>query len=241
MQRIRLIVEYDGTKYSGWQYQNGQISIQQVLEEALFVLFKERIRVTAAGRTDAGVHARNQVVHFDIPDYDLYRLKRSLNGLIQKDIVVKKAEQAARDFHSRFSARARRYSYLIATQPTALRRSFSWPVFYPLNLTLLQQGAELITRYEDFRAFCKIRSEVKHHKCRIIDCRWTNDEDFLTLHITANRFLHGMVRAIVGTLIELGRGKISLTQLKQIIEARDRRLVPATAPAKGLTLEEVYY
>lgn len=241
MQRIKLVVEYDGSGYSGWQIQNGQSSVQGELERALSVLFKQNLRVTAAGRTDAGVHARNQVAHCDIPDFDIYKLKRALNGILNRDIAVKEISTADAGFHARFDATARRYRYSIATNVTALKRKYSWMVHYPLNFTLMQAGANLLPDYENFKAFCKVNSEVKHYRCTILCSRWLMKDDVFIYEIQANRFLHGMVRAITGTLIELGRGRISLSEMRAIIESGDRQRVPFSAPAKGLVLEEVTY
>ncbi len=241
MQRIKLVLEYDGSGFSGWQIQKGQISVQEELERALFVLFKQHIRVTAAGRTDTGVHARNQVVHCDIPDFDIYKLKRSLNGILCRAIAVKTITTASAGFHARFDATARRYRYTITTDVTALNRFYSWTVHYPLNFTLMQAGAKLVLEYEDFKAFCKVNSVVKHHRCNILSSRWLRTGDVFIYEIKANRFLHGMVRAITGTLIELGRGKITLSDMRRIIESGDRRKVPLSVPAKGLVLEEVSY
>ncbi len=241
MQRIKLVLEYDGSGYNGWQIQTGQKTIQQELEHALFVLFKQEIRVTAAGRTDTGVHARNQVVHCNISDADLFRLKQSLNGLLNRDIVVKEISITKPDFHARFDATARLYRYHIATEVTALNRDYAWTVRIPLNLTLLQVAAKIIPGYEDFKSFCKTKSEVNNHICTILTSRWIQQNGLLVYEIQANRFLHGMVRAIVGTLIEVGKGKVSLQDFKRMIEARDRRAVPATAPAHGLVLEKITY
>ncbi len=238
--RIKLIVEYDGTEYFGWQIQKGQTTVQEKLEQALNILFKKKIRVTAAGRTDTGVHARNQVVHFDVTAADPFRLKRSLNGLLPNDIVVKRVEETDDKFHARFSARARRYSYTIATNHTALDRKYAWTVFHPLNVVLLQRGAELVREFEDFQSFCKVKSEVRHYRCKIIESRWQAESERLIYHITADRFLHGMVRALVGALVELGRGKLTLGGLREIYERRDRTLVPLTAPVHGLVLESVF-
>ena len=239
--RIKLILEYDGSEYFGWQIQIGQITVQEKLEQALGIFFKQPIRVVAAGRTDTGVHARNQVVHFDAPDVNVYRLKRALNGLLPDDIVVKQASVVDENFHARFSARARSYSYTIATNYTAINRKFVWTLFYPLNLTLLQRGAERIAGFSDFQAFCKVKSEVRHYRCTVYESRWQAEAERLIFRITADRFLHGMVRALVGTLVELGRGKITLADLDQIYQKRDRTLVPLTAPASGLVLENVFY
>lgn len=240
-QRIKLVIEYDGGAYSGWQFQNGQVSVQEKIEQAFEVIFKKSIRVIAAGRTDAGVHARGQVVHTDIPEYDLFRLHGSLNGLLPPDIVIKEIEPCLSDFHARFDAKSRRYRYYLSKQPTAINRNLVWCIHFPVNLTLLQTGADEISKYQNFRAFCKIKSEVKHHRCDIQDSRWIIQDGLLVYEIAANRFLHGMVRAITGTLIDLGRGKISYSEFKNIIISEDRTRVLTTAPAKGLVLEHVVY
>ncbi len=241
MKRIKLVLEYDGTHYFGWQLQKGQHSVQQELEQALAILVKQPIRVIAAGRTDTGVHARNQVVHCDVPEVDLRKLVHGLNGIMQKDVVVKSARWVAADFHARFDATARRYHYFISTERSALNRNYAWIFTQPLNKTLMQAGAEIITDYENFKSFCKVKSNVKHYKCTIFTSRFFMLNGLLVYEIKANRFLHGMVRAIVGSLLELGRGKISLNEFRAMIEAQDRRKVPATAPARGLVLEEITY
>ena len=242
MPRVKIVVEYDGTAYYGWQLQKGQRTVQGTIEEALKILFKKTIRVTGAGRTDSGVHARGQVAHFDIPDYSPLKLQRSLNGILPRDIVIKDLNFAAADFHARFDAVERVYRYYLSLSPVALLRRFTWEIRHPLNLTLLQMGAEIIKGTEDFQAFCKVKSEVKHYRCRIFRSFWQMGEDGrLVYEIAANRFLHGMVRAIVGALIALGSGKISLSDFHTIIAERDRRLIPLTAPARGLVLEDVRY
>ncbi len=241
MPRIKIIVEYEGTHYFGWQLQKGQRTIQGEIEKALFLIFKKQIRVTGSGRTDTGVHARGQVAHFDIPDYSPVKLQRSLNGILARDIVVKNIAVVPDDFHARFDAVERQYHYYIALNPTALYRKYVWQVRYALNKTLLQLGAELIKRNEDFQAFCKVNSEVKHYRCTIFKSRWFVQDERLVYQISANRFLHGMVRALVGTLIALGSGKITLREMEAIIQSKDRTRVPLTAPASGLILEKVIY
>ncbi len=241
MRRVKAVFEYDGTNYYGWQLQKGQRTIQGEIEQALKIIFKKRIPVTGSGRTDTGVHARNQVAHFDIPEFDLKILKRSLNGLLNDDIVVKSLEESDSQFHARFSATKRLYRYYISTQPTALNRYYAWTILLPLNLTLMQTGAERIKQVQDFRSFCKVKSEVKHHRCSIFGSHWFRKDDLLIYEIAADRFLHGMVRAIVGTLVALGSGKITLAEMERIIDSGDRRLVPQTAPARGLVLENVEY
>ncbi len=241
MPRVKALIEYDGTEYYGWQLQNGQRTIQGEIEQALKIVFKQNIRVTGSGRTDTGVHARGQVAHFDIPEFALTRLQRSLNGLLPEAIVIKKLEWCDAGFHARYDAHERRYRYYIARKPTALQRRYSWLVLFPLNLTLMQKGARFFTGVQDFRAFCKVKSEVKHHRCQVLTSRLLMENDLLIYEITANRFLHGMVRAIVGTLVALGNGKITLPELEAIAASGDRTRVPLTAPGKGLVLEEVTY
>ncbi|MHB2155714.1 tRNA pseudouridine(38-40) synthase TruA [Calditrichota bacterium GD2] len=241
MVRVKAVIEYDGSDYYGWQLQKGQRTIQGELEQALKVLFKKRIPVTGSGRTDTGVHARGQVAHFDIPEFDLQKLKRALNGLLKEDIVVKELNVSAPDFHARFDATQRWYRYYISPEPTALNRRYAWTILTPLNLTLMQVGAEMIKPVKDFRSFCKVKSEVKHHRCKILESRWLRWGDLLVYEIAADRFLHGMVRAIVGSLTAIGSGKITLKEFKEIIQSGDRRLVPQAAPARGLVLERVVY
>jgi len=241
MPRIKLQIEYDGTGYAGWQFQKGQLSIQEAIENALRIIFKTDIRITGAGRTDAGVHARNQVAHCDVPASDPEKLKRSLNGMLNRDVVVKDIKPCHDNFHARYDAVSRRYCYYIALRATALKRHQSWHISSPLNFSLLQAGAEIIRQIRNFQSFCKKESSEKHFLCEVFSSRWFFEKEMLVYEISANRFIHGMVRALVGTLIELGRGKLSMVDLQRITEAKDRCLVPYSAPAKGLVLEEIVY
>ncbi len=241
MVRVKAIIEYEGTNYFGWQLQKEQKTVQGEIERALQTIFKQRIPVTGSGRTDTGVHARGQVAHFDIPQTDVFRLKRSLNGLLAEDIVIKSLEVCAADFHARFSAKRRWYRYYISLEPTALNRKFVWPIFSKLNLTLMQRAAERIATIEDFQSFCKAKSAVNHYRCQIFYSRWLKQGPLLIYEIAADRFLHGMVRALVGSLVAIGSGQLTLAQFETIIAKKDRRLVPQAAPAKGLILEKVEY
>ncbi len=241
MQRIKLIIEYDGTNYLGWQSQKNKQTVQDAIEQALQIIFKRPIPITAAGRTDTGVHARNQVAHLDIPIYDLYKLKHSLNGLLKEDIVIKGIQNCVKGFHARFDATSRIYRYYVSQEPLAIYRRFVWPFYFPLNVSLMQAGAHLIGKTEDFKTFCKPKSDVKNYNCKIQQSKWFYKDNILVYEIAANRFLHGMVRAIVGSLISLGQGKISLHNFKKMIKSGDRTRIPLTAPAKGLILEKVIY
>lgn len=241
MHRIKLTIEYDGTEYFGWQLQKNQVSIQEEIERALSIIFKMDIHIVGAGRTDTGVHARNQIAHLDIPKFDLDKLKSSLNGILEPNIRIKEVSRCAIDFHSRFDAKIRYYRYAISLKPTAINRAFAWQIFFPIDLDLMQEGAKIIFNTKDFKTFCKTKSDVKNHLCEISESQWFYKNDLLIYEIAGNRFLHGMVRAIVGTLVDLGRGQIDLKHLKKIIEKRDRTLVLNTAPAHGLFLEKIIY
>lgn len=241
MHRIKLTIEYDGTAYCGWQFQKKQVSIQEEIERALSIIFKMDIRIVGAGRTDTGVHARNQIAHLDIPEYDLGKLKQSLNGILKPDIRIKNIQKCAADFHARFDAKKRYYRYQICQMPTVINRTFAWQIYFPINITLMQEGADLIAGTKDFKSFCKTKSDVKNHLCEIFKSHWFIKDDLLVYEIAANRFLHGMVRAIVGTLVDIGRGQIDLGLLKKIIKSKDRTQVLNTAPATGLFLEKIVY
>ena len=241
MHRIKLTIEYDGSNYYGWQFQNKQVTIQEEIERAVSIILKMDIRVTGAGRTDAGVHARNQVAHLDIPDFDLDKLKQSINGILKPDIRIKNIEKCTDDFHARFDAKIRYYRYQLSQNPTAINRAFAWQIFFPINITVMQEGAKIIAGIKDFKSFCKIKSNVKNHLCDISISRWLFKDDLLIYEIAANRFLHGMVRAIVGTLVDLGRGQIDLGCLKKVITSGDRTQVLTAAPAHGLFLEKIEY
>lgn len=247
MPRIRLIIEYDGKQYHGWQKQKNSKSIQGEIEKAFEVIYKKRIVLTGSGRTDSGVHARNQVAHCDIPDIDfdgntyLTKLTRSLNGLIDKDIVVKKIESAAPGFHSRFDAKSRVYRYFINRTPSSIDRNYAWYVPQALNLSLMQKAADNLMAVTDFRTFCKTGSSNKTTDCLIKRSAWLKKSDIWIYEIEANRFLYGMVRGIVGTLTALGSGKITYDNFIAIIENTAAKGVSFQAPAQGLFLDQVKY
>lgn len=239
---IRLLVEYDGTAYAGWQRQENGPSIQGEIESALARLLQEQVSVAGAGRTDAGVHARGQVASFKTSnELPPERIARGLTALLPEDIVIRGAEEAPPDFHARFSARGRRYSYLIATAPTALCRRSSWHVKQTLDAELLDRAAAAIIGEHDFQSFCRAEAEVQHYRCIVAAADWSREGDFLRFNIRANRFLHGMVRALVGTMVEIARGYRKGADLAGILGAHDRTAAGMAAPPNGLVLEEVYY
>ncbi len=240
--RYRMDIAYDGTGYAGWQIQRNAHTIQGEIEKALQIIFKKSIRVTGAGRTDAGVHATGQVAHFDCDD-DLQaaRLMRSLNGILLPTIRIKEIFETGSDFHARFSATAREYIYRIARRPTALYRHIVWQYSAPINLKAMQTAASLFTGERNFKSFCRTISEVENHTCDVEFLELNETADELQFRIKANRFLHGMVRAIIGTLMDVGRGKLTKEKIEDIFKSGDRRLAGMAAPARGLTLIKVYY
>ena len=241
MPRIKLTIEYDGTEYNGWQYQKNNKTIQGSIEQALKTIFKKEIKIVGAGRTDTGVHARNQVAHCDLPETNLLSLTRSLNGILDKNIRVKSAENVNENFNARFDAVKRTYRYYISKEPTAISRKYAWIYLYELNMCLMQYAANELLNLNQFTSFCKYHSSNKTFVCKLYSSKWFNRESFLVYEISADRFLYGMVRAIVGTLIKLGSGRISLKDFYEIINAQKIEAVPQLAPAYGLVLEKVYY
>ncbi len=242
MRTLKLVLEYDGTRYAGWQRQENALTIQAEVERALSTILREPITVHGAGRTDAGVHARGQVASFTTAsDRDPYALTGGLNGLLPNDIVVHSAEDVPESFHARFSATARRYSYTITTAPSALLRHCSWYLRYRLEPAVLDEAASALDGPHDFRSFCRAQADVNHHQCTIHEARWRREGALLVFDIRADRFLHGMVRALVGTMVDVARGYTTLAYFRSLFEMGDRSAAGAAAPPRGLVLEEVYY
>ena len=236
------MLEYDGTRYVGWQKQKNGPSIQGEIEKVLGEILQEPIYVIGAGRTDAGVHARGQTAHFlTASQLSAVDIKRGLNGLLPDDIIALDVTDADMDFHARYSARERQYSYHISQVPTALIRNHSWFVKYPLDKNLLEQTADKIIGQHDFRSFCKTGTEVENYLCTVTESRWDCGISCLKYTISANRFLRGMVRGVVGTMMDVARGYISLDDFVKIFESKNRCEAGASAPARGLVLEKVIY
>ena len=242
MRNIRFLLEYDGSDYAGWQIQDNGRSVQGELEKALAQLTQEAVRVVGAGRTDAGVHARGQVASFKTesllgPD----QLRSGANALLPEDVRVLGADAVAMDFHARYSAKQRRYCYTIARAPHPLQRRYSWHCTYALDVNLLRSCAERISGKHDFRSFCKNSGERESTACTVATSGWTDEGDVLIFEIAADRFLYGMVRALVGTIVDVARGHLSFEEFLRIIEARDRSAAGMSAPAQGLVLDSVLY
>jgi tRNA pseudouridine38-40 synthase len=243
MRNIKLTLEYDGTEFVGWQMQANGPSIQEELERALHQILGENVKTIVAGRTDAGVHARGQVVNFRTASaVDPDSLTRSLNGVLRPEIVVLSSEEVDTQFHARYSAKARLYRYILMTRPTALMRNHSWYVGgYTLDIELMGRCAEMVRGEHDFASFCKSDSDVDHRRCVVSRAEWRFLRPTLEFEIEANRFLYGMVRAMVGTMVEIGRGYRAFDDFEKILAARDRTKAGMAAPAKGLFLERVIY
>ena len=243
MRNIKLILEYDGTSYVGWQVQPNGSSIQGELEKALEQIVQQSVSTVAAGRTDAGVHAMGQVVSFKSTTFvQLPLLTKGLNAILPRDIVVISADDVPDDFHARYSARSRTYRYYLSLRPTAIEREYSWYVGgYHLDRKLLTDCAALILGEHDFESFCKTDAAVDHFRCTVESSGWTETPSNLVYEIRANRFLYGMVRALVGTMVEVARGHREFGTFSEILAARDRTKAGMAAPARGLFLEQITY
>ena len=240
--RYSLLIEYDGSEYSGWQIQKEERTIQSEIEKALEIILKTKTGIMGAGRTDAGVHAKGQVAHFDSKsNLNLKEIKRSLNGLLPVDIRIKDCKEEAEDFHARYSAKERKYSYYISNDPTAIFRLYCWQLNYNFDLIQMEKAANKIKGKHNFKSFCRNISEVSHHFCTINSISWIKKESIFKFEVTADRFLHGMVRALVGTFVDIGMGKITIDDFLRILEAKDRTKASQAAPAKGLFLEQIIY
>ena len=237
-----LIIEYDGTEFAGWQYQANARTVQEALETALRELLQEDVHITGSGRTDAGVHARGQVAHCDIGNMmDVRSITRGANALLPPDVVVRHVEQVDDQFHARYGAVWRWYRYTISQEPIAIGRTYAWHWGQHLNDELLHLCARQILGEHDFQAFSKVDTEVKHFRCTVGLAEWKRENATLTFDIKANRFLYGMVRALVGTMVEIARGHRTLEDFQRILASKDRSQAGMAAPAAGLRLERVIY
>lgn len=237
---IKGICEYDGTNYSGWQKQKNSNSVQEEIEKALTTILSKKISIVGSGRTDAGVHALNQVFHFKIEnEIDLNSTQKSLNGLLPSDISVKSLVFEKEGFHSRYSAKKRTYLYLVTNRKNVFYDRYSWTIFSQLDKSKLFTIQELFVGKKNFSSFCKAEEEVENKICKVTYSRWFSRGDFLLYFISADRFIHGMVRGIVGLSIEFARGKLNFEEANEIIETKRR--CPLWAPSKGLILYQVEY
>ena len=245
MRNFKIVLEYDGSAYRGWQRQKNGLSIQQVLEEAIKEITGRKVSVIGSGRTDAGVHALNQVASFrcatKLPVNSIYR---GVNSVLPKDIVLKEMEEADFDFHAQRDVKSKVYVYKICNQKLrpVLGRNYSWFVRFDLDLNKMRQAAEKLIGTHDFSCFCATGTDVEDRVRTINNVEIKNEtEGNIEIIVEARGFLKYMVRNIIGTLVEVGRGKRKPEEMKKIIASRDRKTAGATAPAHGLFLKEVKY
>ena len=242
--RYFIFISYKGTSYHGWQIQPNSVTVQKILDDALSTILNEKILTTGAGRTDSGVHATVFCAHFDSVSSDLVSKKNvvfRLNSFLPRDISVSRLSKVQSDAHARFSAISRTYRYNIIKTKNPFRDDSSWFINRKINTALMNEACGLLMNHTDFTSFSKLHSDVKTNICRISYAVWKEDDDSLVFTIKADRFLRNMVRAIVGTMIEIGSGKINLKEFEEIILAKDRGRAGKSAPAKGLFLVDIEY
>ena len=243
--RYFLQLTYHGKNYFGWQIQKNEVSVQAMINRALSTILKKEINVVGCGRTDTGVHAKDFYAHFDfdkaIPEADLQILTQKLNGFLPYDISILSIFPVNPDAHARFDAISRTYQYFISHRKDPFYQDFAYQVHYALDVDKMNKGGELLKAYTDFTSFSKVKTQTKTNNCKITEALWQEDGHLLIFTITADRFLRNMVRAVVGTLMELGLGKINTEDLKAIIESKNRSNAGYSVPAKGLFLTRVIY
>lgn len=254
--RYFLELSYNGTPFHGWQIQPNAISVQEVLEKALSTIFRSNIAITGAGRTDTGVHARKMIAHFDVP-YEIKDSKRlilSLNSLAGPSINIRNILPVNNETHARFDAKERTYKYFITFHKNAFHHHLSWYTPHPLDVEKMNEASRFLIMKSDFTSFAKLHSDAKTNTCDVREAGWRhinedtealefmgNLDSGLVFTIKADRFLRNMVRAIVGTLVDVGRSKISLSDFKDILDLKDRCAAGTSMPAHGLFLWDVKY
>ncbi|MDR2906695.1 MAG: tRNA pseudouridine(38-40) synthase TruA [Bacteroidales bacterium] len=243
----RYFVElaYNGAPFCGWQIQDNAVTVQSTLEEAFSRLMRESVALTGAGRTDTGVHALRYVAHFDtaqhLDETQAKELCRKLNSYLRENIAVHKIYPVDNDLHARFSALSRTYRYVISLEKNPFTTDFSYQLYGDLDVNRMNEACKILHDYTDFSCFSKAHTQTKTNLCTIQKAIWKRENQRLIFTIQANRFLRNMVRAIVGTMIEVGQHKISLTDFRQIIEHKNRGEAGLSVPAKGLFLMDIGY
>lgn len=245
MQRFFIEMAYDGTNFHGWQIQPNASSVQEVMNDALRKVFRKDIYIVGCGRTDTGVHSDYFVAHFDVDDVqdlDIPHYIFKLNSILPPEVAVYSLQLADNELHSRFSARSRTYFYRLSMIKTPHLRFNHFRPFFPLDFEKMNQAAAELLRFTDFTSFSRLHTETKTNDCNVMYAKWVQQPDgnwyFI---IKANRFLRNMVRAVVGTLFDVGRGKITVEQFVDIIEAKDRKCASTSAVACGLSLVDIEY
>lgn len=248
--RYFIHLSYDGTRYHGWQIQPNGISVEGEIERCLSTLLRTPVDIVGAGRTDAGVHARHMVAHFDadgivsplLAEGKENDLTYKVNRMLPPDIVIHRMDRVGDDMHARFSATSRTYHYYVSTKRDPFNRHYTWLTHYDLDFQLMNEAANIIMEYDDFACFCKSHTDVKTTLCDVMEARWIKDsETEWHFRIKANRFLRNMVRAVVGTLIEVGRHRMTLEDFRSVIEGKKRTQAGESMPANALFLERIEY
>ena len=243
-QRYFIELAYDGTGYHGWQVQPNAVTVQQLIDKALATLLRQPVETTGCGRTDTGVHAKDFFAHIDViakSDRPSVIDKRSLNALLPHDIAVKKIIPVHSNAHARFDATLRSYEYHIHFEKDPFLNGYSWLLRDKPNLQLMNQAALILMQYTDFSCFSKSNTQVKTNNCKIVKAEWAKTQNGIVFHISADRFLRNMVRAIVGTLLMIGRGELQPEDIRLVIESKNRSSAGMSVPACGLYLTEIKY
>lgn len=241
--RYFIYLAYDGTNYHGWQVQPNAVSVQGEIERCLSTVMREKTMIVGAGRTDTGVHARMMAAHFntDLP-VDCDQLAFRLNRILPPDISIYRIESVSDDMHARFSATSRTYHYYIHTRKSPFNRKYSLETHYKLDFEAMNRAGEYLTTVSDFASFCKAGSDNKTTICDVRTAKWVETEPGCWyFEITADRFLRNMVRAVVGTLVDVGRGRLTFDAFKAVVDSRKRTEARESMPAHALFLEEVIY
>ncbi|MDR2087553.1 MAG: tRNA pseudouridine(38-40) synthase TruA [Dysgonamonadaceae bacterium] len=243
MKRYFILLAYNGKNYCGWQIQPNGMTVQEKIEQSLSLLLRSPISVTGAGRTDTGVHARKMVAHFDYGDGDLNpeTLTGKLNRILPPDIAIYSIVPVPQEAHARFDAVSRTYKYYLTQEKNPFYYETAYLTTHPLDFDRMNLAAALLPEYTDFTSFSKLHTDVKTNNCRVTKAEWKKENEYWVFTIEANRFLRNMVRAIVGTLLEVGRGKLSVAGFRKVIESKDRGNAGTSAPAHALFLHEIEY
>lgn len=235
-------IAYDGTRYSGWQRQPNATTLQEVIENAISTILKMRIELTGAGRTDAGVHARDMVAHFDCPEIqDLEKIKKNLNSLLPPDIAINKIEKVVDNAHARFDAKSRVYEYHITIAKDPFLKGKACAIYYPLDMRLMNEATIKLLGTHDFQCFSKVHTDVNNYICTITRADFETKGNEIIFTIEANRFLRGMVRAIVGTLVDIGARRKTIEDIDKILESKNRCMAGQAMAAEGLIFIKAVY
>lgn len=243
MPRYFIHMAYSGSRYHGWQIQPHSPSVQQTVEQCLSLKLGQPVSITGCGRTDTGVHARNYYAHFDLEQALDYpeALANQLNTFLPDDIVIYQIWQVSSELHARFDAVSRTYHYYITRTKNPFHTNDAYYLYGDLDVAKMQEAANLLFEYVDFTSFSKVHTQVKTNNCKILEARWLEQDGLLVFRIKADRFLRNMVRAIVGTLLEVGKGRMTLEEFRAVIERKDRCEAGTSVPAHALFLESVEY